>query len=194
MKHSQSDNKALSTHILAGLFLFLTVFLFSCDEPDSVPTEDETELPTLAVLFEANYINFAWGYQHNGWFLDNHGKLKKYSISSSLEWKSPDNQGYISKEDLTANYALATTPFVEVARSIVRQKETLIEGSINGQLSDPVNRGADIGGFGWYCYVWDADKEMYKRQILGASGDWEQFNLEPDAQALLKWLQTFQVD
>lgn len=194
MKQFQSDNSLFKSGIFTILSLTLVAFLFSCEPTEDIIIEDEGELPALAVLFEADYVNHAWGYRHNGWFLDNHGNINKYDMPDREEWNTPDNDGYISKEDLAANYALATTLAGEVSRGMVRQQENLIAGTINGEMSDPVNRAADMGGFGWYCYSWDADKEMYKRQTLGLTGDWEQFNLAPDAQALLKWLQTIPVD
>ncbi|MCE7991572.1 MAG: hypothetical protein HEP71_06315 [Roseivirga sp.] len=194
MKNTQKDIKLSHVNIFSGLLILLTTFIFSCEPKEDIIIEEEGDLPALAVLFEADYINHAWGYQHNGWFLDNHGRVRKYEMPDREEWNTPDNDGYISKESLEANYDLANTLAGEVSRGIVRQQEDLIAGAIDGEMSDPVNRAADMGGFGWYCYSWDADKEMYKRQTLGVTGDWEQFNLAPDAQALLKWLQTIQVD
>ncbi len=180
---------------LAGLSFILTIFLFSCEpSTDVIPEEEEGQLPELAILFESDYVNHAWGYQHSGWFLDNHGKIRKYEMPDQEKWNKPDNDGFISKEDLAENFELANTLVRELARSTVKEKEGLIAGSLDGEMSDPVNRAADMGSFGWYTYLWDADKEMYKRQVLGIAGDWEQFNLATDAQALLQWLKTIQVN
>lgn len=181
-------------HFMTALSFVMITFLFSCEPSTDIIPEEEGELPELAVLFESNYVNHAWGYQHNGWFLDNHGKIRKYDMPDRDKWNLPDDDGFISKEDLAENFELANTLVREISRSTVRQKADLIAGTLDGELSERSNRGADMGGRGWYCYFWDADKEMYKRQMLAVTGDWHQFNTAPDAQALLQWLQTIRVD
>ncbi|GAB5527154.1 MAG: hypothetical protein Roseis2KO_50260 [Roseivirga sp.] len=171
------------------------VMLFSCEQSqDEAPTE-QPELPAeLAVLFQYEYINWAWGYQHRGWFIDNHGNRRKFDVSESGGWKNTDNDGYISKEDLTSSLAKATEVSQQIPLSVIVQHEQLIPGTVDGDLSEPENGGADMGAFAYFCYAWDEERQLYKKQLLSVEGDWSQHNTSQEAVALTKWLRTFRED
>lgn len=179
---------------LLGLLMALVV-LISCESnQDEIPT-GEPELPTeLAVLFQYEYINWAWGYQQHGWFIDNHGNRKKYDISQGGEWKNTDSEGYISKEDLAFNYAKATEILQQIPRSVIVQNEQLISGAIDGSLSERESNGADMGAYVYFCYAWNDELQMYKKQLLALEGDWNQYNTNSQAKDLTHWLKTFQTD
>lgn len=179
---------------LSGVLLAM-VMLFSCEPSQEEAPIDDPELPTeLAVLFQYEYINWAWGYQHRGWFIDNHGNRRKFDISESGNWKNTDNDGYISKEDLAFNFAKATEIAQQIPLLAVVQNEQLIPGTVNGDLSEPESGGADMGAFAYFCYAWNEELQMYKKQLLTVEGDWRQHNTNTDAIALTKWLKTFAVD
>src|SRR5665647_2073732 len=46
-------------------------------------------------LFEIQYINHAWGYQHSGSIIDASGDVREFDLPSV--WNYPDSEGYISK-------------------------------------------------------------------------------------------------
>lgn len=179
------------TNYLSGVLVAL-VMLFSCQSSqDETPTE-QPELPAeLEVLFQYEYINWAWGYQHSGWFIDNHGKRRKFDISESGNWKNTDSDGYISKDDLAFNFAKATEITQQISLSVVVQNEQLISGTVDGDLSEPESGGADMGAFAYFCYAWNEELQMYKKQLLSVEGDWTQHNISQEAIALTHWLKTF---
>ena len=42
------------------------------------------------ILFQYEYVNYAWGYQHNGFIIDNEGKI--------LTYNNPENWNFREKE------------------------------------------------------------------------------------------------
>ena len=39
-------------------------------------------------MFQLEYVNYAWGYQHNGFIIDNEGNVLTYSNPEN--WNFPD--------------------------------------------------------------------------------------------------------
>jgi hypothetical protein len=140
----------------------------------------------VAVLFQYEYSNAAWGYQHNGWFMDSLGVIRGYSQPDTWNW--PDSLGYISYDELLQNINQYDTVYTDISISDINEKKELILATIDGEISDLVHRMADAGQSSIYCFCWDKDKEMYKRQLLETKGDFERYNKESEAVQLSDWL------
>ena len=56
------------------LILLAGIFLSGCEKEEcgceNIPP----------VLFEYHYINYAWGFQENGWLIDGDGNVQRYSM------------------------------------------------------------------------------------------------------------------
>ena len=139
------------------------------------------------IIFHYSYINWAWGYQNNGWFIDSLGVAKSYKVLSHYDWFLAQN-GYISESALSQNYSLASTFEHEVEEGQLYEMYQLIDSAKNGNYSDSVGTGADIGEYAYYCYWWDKDRNEYKQVLLSLSGDWSQHNLDSSAIILDNWL------
>ncbi|MDQ3016156.1 MAG: hypothetical protein M3R25_05480 [Bacteroidota bacterium] len=48
------------------------------------------------VYFQYEYKNGAWGTQHEGWYIDQAGKISRYELPEN--WIEPDSMGFISEE------------------------------------------------------------------------------------------------
>ena len=54
-----------------------------------------------AVLFQVEYVNYALGYQHNGFIIDNKGNVLTYSNPEN--WNFPDKGLTISESQVKEN-------------------------------------------------------------------------------------------
>ena len=160
----------------------LTIF-----EEDDVVTigEEDLEFDTETLLFQMEYINFAWGYQHSGWFINNEGEVRRYTPQI---WKIADKDGYFDLGSLRSNYNQATEIIGQVDMHELKTKALLIEGTLNGELGEMNCPGADQGSFTLYCYFWDEEKQKYKQQFLSVSGDCNQQNSTNAAKVLTDFL------
>ena len=44
-----------------------------------VPSSNCLKAQEAVILFEKGYINWAWGFTHSGFYVDNHGRIFNYS-------------------------------------------------------------------------------------------------------------------
>ena len=150
----------------------------------------KTELeirPDQVAYFEYEYVNHAWGYQHNGWIVDKTGKILGYNLPDS--WTFPDSAGYISEPDLEKNLSKTDTLYnYQISTTELTHKIKLIPGAAKGKLSERKNVMFDAGGWGFSCYIWDKNKHKYRKILLETKGDWEQYNQSPGALSLVTWL------
>jgi hypothetical protein len=144
------------------------------------------------VLFGYSYVNYAWGYQNRGWLINNHGLAKAYNVRERNSWHDPSasgpDSGYISANDLVANYNRAGHLILEFSHLMLYQRIPLIDRAARGELSEPTRTAYDRGQMKYFCYNWDPAKGKYKEVLLSLEGDLTQTNLSPAADTLLEWL------
>lgn len=170
----------LRTSIL--LLVFGLIILSSCSKDEENCKIGEN----IPVLFQYEQINFAWEYSHSGWFIDNYGNIRGFNLPQSWSW--PDSLGYISGKELIQNLYQTDTTYLTIDITELNEKAAMITGTINGAISDSINPKADAGLYSIYCFYWDSEKNMYKRQVLKTVGDIEFYNKESEAIELSDWL------
>jgi len=159
------------------------------DHDDTSTSDYDTSNTEATVLFQFEYLNFAWGFAHSGWFIDNKGEIRGYN--SPNDWKFVDSLGYITQDKLLLNYNQASTSLGQIDLDELLEKSQLIESTLNGELSERDCPGADIGSFSLHCYYWDSDKNKYKRQFLSMTGDCERINTADEAKELTNFLKQY---
>jgi len=169
--------------ISAGLFV-------SCDKNDAIAPPDSQR-----ILFECYYINYAWGYVHQGFFIDNEEKIKTYSQQAlgvnpnDVDWNFPDNDGNISEQALMENIQKTTV------RDTLIDKNTLREYSDKIYLIDEnditeYQSAYDAGSIVYACYQYNGDTHTYKQMELLVNGDWTRINNNKYAKQISEWLKT----
>lgn len=174
-----------SPFILLGLGIFLTSF--SCEKNTASTSEDLEQ----QIFFELEYINFAWGAQLNGCYMDGSGNVFCYDYSNLAPNQSfwqPNDSGLYTLEELTQKYQPAKTLLRKVPISKLTEKARLIAGASEGQFSPIHAVGADFGKQSLLCYVYNPDTERYRRILITVRGDFEYDNLSPEAEELRIWL------
>ncbi len=81
---------------LRKLFLLSILILFipGCKKDTSISERQ-------SVLFQFEYINYAWGYQHQGFIIDNKGNVLTYNNPEG--WNFPDNNLNITEIQFNEN-------------------------------------------------------------------------------------------
>ena len=65
-----------------------------------------------AILFEFEYINYAWSYQHNGFIIDNEGNVLTYNNPEN--WNFPDSDLRISEKQVAENIRKCTHSGIKI--------------------------------------------------------------------------------
>ena len=163
--------------------LLLLGFLYSCLQDDVYNAYSTTN-----IIFQSEYTNNAWGYNHNGWMMTNTGQTKRFQKSAN--WVFPDSLGYVSEADMEKNLAACDSTIEIVSPAEYSTYATKALTCVNGNLSRPQNVMADAGENIWAFYVYDAEKKRYKRVILTTTGDWSQENQAAGVKEIVDWMKT----
>ena len=169
--------------VMRNVFIYISfIVLFTgCEKT----IYDLTDLNQV-VIFQTEYINHAWGFQHSGVFIDTLGNARSYSLPNS--WNLPDEDSYISKSDLQENYSKAVDIqcFVE-EDEIIYYFNKLYQAQF-GSLTDPKHVAADAGSTSYFGYLYNSKKDMYKQVLLRQNGDVLIENKSSGAKQIYDWL------
>lgn len=165
-----------------ALILAFFLSIISCEKNQKV-----VNITTKEIIIEAEYINYAWGYQHSSLLVDTNGIAYRYDNMdySNTAWKFPDSLGFISANDLQNNYNLANTPIDTINKDTITQIASLITNVSINNLSDITYRGDDMGTSRYYAYIWNEDVNKYQKLFLAQCGDMRQVNNDTNAQKIL---------
>jgi hypothetical protein len=169
-------------NLVFGLILLTT--LSGCLRPDDIWAEN-TDSSTL--IFQSEYINYAWGYNHNGWMLDNTGQVKRFQ--KSAKWVFPDSLGYVSAADMQKNMAACDSVIAQISSNELALYSEKAISCLNYNMTKPQNLMADAGEQIYAFYIYDFGGNRYKRVVLKMRGDWSQENLAPNAGGIVDWME-----
>jgi len=141
-------------------------------------------------LFEIMYLNYAWGFQLRGIYIDNQGHVYKYNHSHEV-WR-PSNTEFYTEKELLRKYE-SNKEFIEtVNKQTLLEMYNLIKAADEGKLSKAVQKCNDAGTTAYIAYLFDSKASTYKPLLLYQTGDWAQKNLSESAKVLYEWLFTFE--
>lgn len=176
---------------IKAVFVFLSILLaFACSKTkDANNFVDHVSCTSIEkhVLFQSDYINNAWAYTHNGWFINCKGECKSYELSKDSSWNTNDSE-YISSEKLFQNYQLAESSFHVLDSEALESMYKLAVASENGSLEKILPNMADAGIRKYSSYLYDENNNRYKKVLLHQEGDFNVINHHPNAITLKEWL------
>ena len=167
------------------LLLVLLTTLSGCLRPDDIWAEDNNN---GYLIFQSEYTNYAWGYSHNGWMLDNTGQVKRFQ--KSAKWVFPDSLGYVSAVDMQKNFSACDSVMAQVNSTDFTLYAEKATSCATGPMSKAMNTMADAGEHIYAFYLYEPGSNRYKRTILDTTGDWTQQNLATKSKEIVEWMKT----
>ena len=164
--------------ILSFILVLITPALTSA--MSSKPSVEQT------YLFEFSQVNFAWGFQMSGMYIDKDGNVYKYNHSHA-PW-NPANDTSLTESDLQEKYAHKKEFVATVAKSRINNMHNLIAPAGKGRLSQPEKGCVDSGSGTYTAYLFDAQRQTYKPITLYQVGDMPKKNMSDEARILYEWL------
>jgi len=140
------------------------------------------------LIFQSEYTNYAWGYNHNGWMLNNTGQVKRFQ--KSTKWVFTDSLGYISAVDMNKNINACDSILTQVSLKDFTLNAEKAISCANGPMSKATNTMADAGEHIYAIYLYESGSNRYKRVILDMTGDWSQQNLATKSKEVVEWMKT----
>jgi len=155
--------------------------IISCDK-------DEEANPRVnqKILFQVEYINPVWGFQHFGLMIDSGGNVWNFSFPEN--WNNVNSSGYISLEKMEENFQKVNT----IVMTIDKEELTIYYGKLLraalGDLSEPVNEMCDAGVIIYSGYIYEPKFKRYKGVLINQWGDIAIMNKTREADELYYWL------
>jgi hypothetical protein len=156
-----------------------TVLLPGCSD-EEFPVPDDQE-----IFFEVNYVNYAWGFQNDGLLIDKLGRVRTFNNPKDWKFAEPGPLTVAEMDERLAKTAVAkyTVPANELAQYINKMKRVS-----DKDFTEPLNRGADMGGSAYYVYRYDSGSKTYHAVLLQSVGDNDVYNKDSDAKEIAEWL------
>lgn len=162
-------------------FVLIIVSLQACEKEIIESNEIKQK-----IVFEFERINHAWGEEHFGWLIDSLGNIHCYNLPE--QWIACDSLGSIAASDLKTNLNKTDSICYVIDKSELKSKFSLIENASKGMISDPKFNRFDAGSFSFYGFIFNSEKQLYKRVLLKQFGDFILENNTVEAKELSNWL------
>src|SRR5688500_873455 len=164
--------------IIAALLAASAAPLSGCADPLGPVTPG-------TLLFEVEYVNHAWGFTWDGYYVDAEGAVWSYSLANPWEH---DGQETWTGGELLEKYVQGRSLTRVLSAAEVAERYEAVGAAAAGPLGPRQGRCADAGTIRYHALVYDAEQERYTRVLLYQAGDVAQANHSPAAQALTEWL------
>jgi hypothetical protein len=173
--------------ILCFSSLFLNCNLFDIGTKNNYISTCGCSLEPSVTAFSKTYVNWAWGYTHNGWHISNIGDVDSFSYTKSDSmWLLSDDSLITPPEMQQMNSSYKRTS-QSVKQSTLDSMIALIPLAAEGPWTTK-SIGADMGGQTYSAYFFDATAQGYREVVLYQSGDWSIVNESDAAKKLTTWL------
>jgi hypothetical protein len=138
------------------------------------------------ILFQFEYINYAWGYQHTGFIIDNQGNVLTYNNPEG--WNFADKDLTLTGEQVSQNISLCTHSGKKINESELRKYSGYIKNISSSQVTAMKNVAADTGSTEYICYLYSGNTGTYKKYLIKMEGDFTCENLNFYSKKVANWL------
>jgi hypothetical protein len=161
--------------------LFLTLIISGCKKNISINEKQ-------SILFQVDYVNYAWGYQHNGIIIDNEGNVLSYKNPQS--WNFTDNELNITEAQVRENMAICLNSVKKISSDELNKYAGYIKNISSSKVTAPKNVAADAGSLVYTCYQYSEKSGTYKGSIIKTEGDFTSENLNFYSKKVTAWLKS----
>jgi hypothetical protein len=161
------------------LSVFLLILTISCKKHSN-------SIDNKEILFQYEYINYAWGYQHNGFIIDNQGNVLTYNNPEN--WNFADKDQTLTEEQVIHNISLCNHTGKIISETELKKYSGFIKNISSSQVTAMKNVAADAGSGEFVCYLFSESTRSYKRYIIKMEGDFTCENLNFYSKRVVTWM------
>lgn len=174
--------KRHSGHILITLLLII-LLTAGCRKNYSL---NENQV----ILFQFDYLNYAWGYQHHGFIIDSEGNVLKYDNPEG--WNFPESELTLTNTKAAENISKCIPAGKTIDRNELLRYASYINNIAQSKVTAIKNVGADGGSSQYICYQYNEDSGTYKGHLIKMEGDFTCENLNYYSKRVTQWLKDIQ--
>ena len=165
---------------IAALTLGVLIFMTSGCRKDYTISEKQV------ILFQYDYVNYAWGYQQQGFIIDNEGNVLVYNNPD--EWNISEKDYILTEEQVSENLEKCIHSGKKIARETLLKYSGFIPNIASSKVSAPKNVGADAGTTSFICYQYNESTGTYKGYLIRMEGDFTSENLNFYSKKITVWM------
>jgi hypothetical protein len=161
------------------LIISVSLFITGCKKNHAINEKQ-------AILFQFDYINYAWGYQHNGFFIDTAGNVLIYNNPEG--WNFPDNDFGLIEAQMRENIDSCRQSGKKIPKEELKKYSGYINNIALSKITALKNVAADAGTSEFICYQYSENTGMYKGCLIKREGDFTCENLNFFSKKVASWM------
>ncbi|HEX2969085.1 MAG TPA: hypothetical protein VHO46_08245 [Bacteroidales bacterium] len=138
------------------------------------------------ILFQLDYVNFAWGYQHYGYMIDNKGRVLTYN--NPEKWNFPNDNFILTETQMEENISMCRISEKQIPVGEIKKYAAFIESISASKVSALRNTGNDAGSLQYNCYKYNESNLIYKGFLIKTEGDFTAENLNFHTRKVVTWM------
>jgi hypothetical protein len=170
----------MKSFLVKIILITLTVLFITCCKKNNVISDKQS------ILFQFDYVNYAWGYQHNGFIIDNEGNV--LSNSNSEDWNFPDNDFTLSENQVVENIKKCAQTGKKIPKEELQKYANYIKNIASSKVTALKNVAFDRGSSEFICYQFLESTGTYKGYLIKMEGDFTCENLNFYSKKVVAWM------
>lgn len=170
----------MKTFFIYIIFVLLIAYTISGCKKNVVIDEKQ------AILFQVDYVNYAWGYKHNGFLVDNQGNILTYK--NPQVWNFPDKDFNLSENQVRDNIGNCLNTGKKIPNEELKKYANHIKNISSSKVTALKNVSADAGSIEYICYQFSEKTGIYKGTLIKMEGDFTCENLNFFTKKVTTWL------
>lgn len=167
------------------ILMLLALLFFSCKDSS---VNEQPQNNSSNIIFEVEYLNYAWGISYNGIMIDNEGKEYSYNPAKDTIPHLYHADGLYTEQELQAKYGHVKTYIKTIPTDTLNWSHNLANQVTTTDYSDTTRVGADMGSLTYALYLYRPQINKYQKIILKEEGDMAFYNKSQSAVTLAVWL------
>jgi len=170
----------MKTFFIYIIFVLLIAYTISGCKKNVVIDEKQ------AILFQVDYVNYAWGYKHNGFLVDNQGNILTYK--NPQVWNFTDKDFNLSESQVRDNIGNCLNTGKKIPKEELKKYANHIKNISSSKVTALKNVSADAGSIEYICYQFSEKTGIYKGTLIKMEGDFTCENLNFFTKKVTIWL------
>lgn len=160
-------------------FLILTLALNGCGKAPLISNDQ-------AIFFQYDYVNYSWGYQHNGFIIDFDGNVLVYE--NPEKWNFPDTDFILTSEQVSENISACKISGIKIKKEDLQKFTGYINNIASSKVTALKNVAEDAGSGEYICYQYSVNHSSYKGSLIRMEGDFTCENLNFYSKKVADWM------
>ena len=144
-----------------------------------------------ALLFQYDYINYAWGYKHNGFIIDSEGNVLKYNNPEN--WNFHESDSTLSEAQISENIMMCTRTGIKISDEELHKYSSHIKNIASSKVTALKNVAADAGSAEYLCYQFSEKTKTYSCYIIKMEGNFRCENLNFYSKKVVEWMKDINI-